>query len=244
MICNGEVLIFIPTLNEVNNIEPLINQIIALGVSADFYIIDDNSTDGTLDIIKKLAAQYEAINYLIRPKKMGIGSAHKMGIQWAVDNNYKYLITMDCDFTHPPEYIPVLLDAKDNADIIIGSRYLKQGSLEGWSVFRKMLTYFGHFLTDRMLNMQYDASSAFRIYNMKLPMHSLCDKVVSESYSFFFESLFILHFNHFKIGEIPIRLPARAAGHSKMSWSDAVRSIRFLLELYMKKIAKKHELKL
>ncbi|MEP7268336.1 MAG: polyprenol monophosphomannose synthase [Saprospiraceae bacterium] len=241
---NLKILIFIPTYNEAQNLKNLYEEIKKLDLITDFLVVDDNSEDGTKDVIKSLSNEDPQFFSIIRSGKLGIGSAHKAGIRWAKSQQYDYLITMDCDFTHPPEYIPDLLNKTDSADVIIGSRYLKSGSLEGWSLFRKILTYMGHFMTIQLLKMPYDASSAFRCYNLKLPLNLLCDKVVSDSYSFFFESLFILQINRVKIKEISIHLPARTAGKSKMTLNDAYKSIKYLLELYVKKIFANNKLKL
>lgn len=224
----NKILIFVPTYNERENVEKLIDRLQSLKLDCIMLFMDDNSPDGTGKILDGLSSKYENLKVLHRSGKLGIGSAHREGLLWAYNNGFKTCITMDCDFTHPPEYIPELIKMADSCDIVITSRYLQKGSLPDWNLFRKTLTIMGHFLTDTLLKMKYDATGAFRLYRLdRVPKHFL-DLVSSNSYSFFFESLFILNFNKFSIKEIPIVLPARTYGHSKMRYTDAFGSLKFL----------------
>ena len=237
-------LIFIPTYNEAENVERLFQQIHALGLNLDILFLDDNSPDSTGKIIDRIVSEHKHVSVINRTGKLGIGTAHKEGIQWAYEKKYEVLITMDCDFTHSPEYILDFMKSKDNADIVVGSRYLKKNSLSTWNLFRKSLTHLGHFLTVTLLEMPYDASGAFRLYHLKNIDENIFSLVQSNGYSFFFESLFILNFNKKKIVEIPIELPSRTYGHSKMTWKDAWKSLRFLLNLYKRKMFNKKSLQL
>ncbi|HXH20130.1 MAG TPA: hypothetical protein VNJ07_13725, partial [Chitinophagales bacterium] len=157
---------------------------------------------------------------------------------------YELLLTMDCDFTHSPEYIFDFLHNRSRADVIVGSRYLKKDSLATWSLFRKSLTRLGHFFTSELLDMPYDASNAFRLYNLQSIDRHLFSLVQSEGYAFFFESLFILHVNGKKVFEIPIGLPSRAHGDSKMTWKDGMESARLMLSLYGRKLFNSQSLRL
>jgi dolichol-phosphate mannosyltransferase len=237
-------LIFIPTYNEVENVGRIFLEIKSFELGADILFLDDNSPDGTGEVINKLVQQNPNVNVIHRKKKSGIGSAHQEGIAWAYSKNYSTLITMDCDFTHSPSYIFNFIQSKEKADIVIGSRYLKKHSLATWNIFRKTLTHFGHFLTVTLLDMPYDASGAFRLYNLKNINPKLFQLAKSPGYSFFFESLFILHYNKIKIFEIPIELPSRTYGTSKMTWNDAWNSLSFLLNLYKRKVFDKKSLTL
>ncbi|MEI6127907.1 MAG: glycosyltransferase, partial [Pseudomonadota bacterium] len=124
------VLIFIPTYNERENAVKLIDDIQALNLKCTILFMDDNSSDGTGQILDEQARKHQNLKVLHRSDKLGIGSAHRDGLLWAYQNGYKTCITMDCDFTHPPEYIPKLIEASENYDIVITSRYLQKGSLE------------------------------------------------------------------------------------------------------------------
>jgi dolichol-phosphate mannosyltransferase len=233
-------LIFIPTYNELENVEKIFSEILKLKLDADLLFLDDNSPDGTGQLIDKLVQKHPNEAFVIhRQGKLGIGSAHKVGIRWAYEKKYDTLITMDCDFTHSPEYILDFIKHKQKASIIIGSRYIQKDSLTQWNLFRKFLTYLGHFLTVRLLNMPYDASGAFRLYQLdKIPQKTF-DLIESNSYSFFFESLFVLNLNNNSIFEFSIRLPSRTYGHSKMSIKDVFKSFNLLLKIFLKKIFNK-----
>jgi dolichol-phosphate mannosyltransferase len=233
----NELLIFIPTYNESENVEIIYSLLkqINLPVEFDILFIDDNSPDGTGDILDKIALNDNKVTVIHRNGKLGIGNAHKQGIEYAYQNNYKKLITMDCDLTHSPEYIADFYKNGDTFEIVIGSRYLDKDSLKSWNLFRKTLTIFGHFLTKYFLNMPYDASGAFRFYNLgKIPTQ-VFKLIESNSYSFFFESLLILHINKLTIKEIPIKLPKRTYGNSKMKINDAFTSLVFLFKMFIKK---------
>jgi dolichol-phosphate mannosyltransferase len=226
----GKALIFIPTLNERENVAELHRQIRAVS-QADILFVDDASPDGTGEILDLLAAADPGVRVIHRSGKLGIGSAHLCGIRYAYQSNYDCLVSMDCDFSHSPSDIPALLAAAVPFDVAVGSRYIRRGSLPGWSPFRRFLTLFAHVLTKTLLGLQADASGAFRAYNLRAIPVGVFDLVVSPSYSFFFESLFILSRNGYRIAEIPIVLPARTYGHSKLTFREAFRSLRFLIRL-------------
>jgi dolichol-phosphate mannosyltransferase len=226
-------LVFIPTYNECDNIEPMCEQILALGLDADLVFMDDNSTDGTGEIADRLAARHPRVRIIHRSGKLGIGSAHAEGIAYAYAQGYDRLVTLDCDFTHSPALIPEFLARSASADAVVGSRYLASESLPGWSLLRKSLTTVGHILTKSMLDLSEDATGAFRVYNLNTLPRELFDLVQSKGYAFFFESLFVLQRNGFSIAEIPISLPARTYGHSKMTMREVQRSVTTLLTLFV-----------
>ena len=224
-------LIFIPTYDEAENVTPMCEAIVGLGLDADLVFMDDNSPDGTGAILDTLAKKHPRLSVLHREKKSGIGSAHMEGIQYAYDHGYERLVTLDCDFTHSPSLITVFLDRAQNADVVIGSRYVEQDSLPGWTIVRKLLTTTGHLLTETLLGISQDATGAFRVYNLETIPRELFDLVESRGYAFFFESLLIVSKNGFAIVEVPIKLPARSAGHSKMGFGEIQRSVKMLFEL-------------
>lgn len=227
-------LIFIPTYNERENIELIYKEIKKLGLDADLLFLDDSSPDGTGEVIDRLAATDARVHTIHRAGKMGIGSAHREGMRWAYRNGYGTLVTMDCDFTHQPEDIARFLAGLNDFDVVIGSRYMDAKSLSDWNLFRKTLTHGGHFLTKHLLKMPYDASGAFRAYRLDRIPQGLFDLVHSKSYPFFFESLHILSMNGYKILEVPILLPKRTYGHSKMKWKDALASLGLLWKTWLK----------
>jgi dolichol-phosphate mannosyltransferase len=224
-------LIFIPTYNERDNAPKMCEQIFALGLDADVLFVDDNSPDGTGELLEALRSRFPRLIVQHREGKLGIGSAHADAIQWAYDQGYTRLATMDCDFTHSPSDMPAMIEAARDHDVAVGSRWAKENSLQGWNVFRRGMTWLGHFLTKNVLGISQDASGAFRAYRLDRIPRELFTLVKSRGYSFFFESLFILDKNCFSIREISIVLPARTYGHSKMTISAAWRSLQYLFEL-------------
>jgi dolichol-phosphate mannosyltransferase len=196
-------LIFIPTYNEAENVEALYRRIQALDLDTDYLFLDDNSPDGTGQIIDRLSAENPRFHAVHRSGKLGIGSAHRHGIRWAHQHGYDVLVTLDCDFTHSPELIPEFLQCSSEHDVVIGSRYLSENSLMGWSMLRKFLTAVGHFLTTKLLRMPHDATGAFRVYRLDRIPDGVFDAVYSRSYSFFFESLYVLWLNNYDIKEMP-----------------------------------------
>jgi len=229
----AKTLIFIPTYNERDNVGPMCEQILALGLDADLVFLDDASPDGTGAELDRLAALHPRVRVVHRSGKSGIGSAHHHGIALAYAEGYECLLTLDCDFTHSPTLIPDFLARSESADVVIGSRYLEQDSLPGWSLMRKSLTNVGHVLTKNVLGISQDATGAFRAYNLKRIPQPLFQLVQSKGYAFFFESMLVLKLNGFTIAEVPITLPARTYGHSKMSLREVQRSVSTLFSLFV-----------
>lgn len=226
-------LVLIPTYNEQENVEKLFNEIINLDSNVDFLFIDDNSPDGTGRTIDRLAKQHTNVNVIHRPKKLGIGSAHMDGINWAYDHHYKVLITMDCDFTHLPKYIPDFIRNSGNYHVVVGSRYLSSKSIEAWSLPRRILTLMAHFLTKHLLKMEYDATGAYRLYRLGKIPQNVFRLIRSSGYSFLFESLYVLHVNRVSIKEISICLPTRNLAHSKMTIKHILQWGKYLIYIFL-----------
>jgi dolichol-phosphate mannosyltransferase len=224
-------LVMVPTYNERENAPLMVAAIRALGIDVDVLFVDDESPDGTGELLDALAVGYPRLRVIHRIGKRGIGGAHLEGIAAAYAGGYQRLVTLDCDFSHSPEDIPAFLEASDTADVVVGSRWTALDSLPGWNIFRRMMTGAGHMLTRAVLGMPYDATGAYRAYRLDHIPEATFALVQSRSYSFFFESLFILHQNGLRIEEIPIVLPARTYGHSKMTMKAALNSVRIMLAI-------------
>jgi dolichol-phosphate mannosyltransferase len=232
----GRQLVVIPTYNERENVSRMCEELVRLGLDADILFIDDGSPDGTGEVLDGLAARHARVRVLHRSGKSGIGSAHQAGIAAAYDEGYQTLVTLDCDFSHAPADIPRMMDVavREDTEIVVGSRHLAAHSLPGWNPLRRALTFAGHFMTSRLLEMPEDASGAFRLYRLDRIPRELFALVKSPGYAFFFESLYMLSRRGQRVAEMPIVLPARTHGHSKMTWRDAVRSLSTLRELFWK----------
>jgi dolichol-phosphate mannosyltransferase len=226
-------LVLIPTYNERNNVARMHAELRNLPFATDIIFVDDNSPDGTGAVLDDIAARDPGVHVLHRSGKLGIGTAHLDGIRWAYRNGYTHLMTMDCDFTHRPEYLPQFMAAAKDCDFVISTRYGADGSLTGWTAYRKTLTRLGHTLTRRMLGMKYDATTSFRLYRLdRIPM-SLINQVQSHGYAFFFESVYMLHLSGCKIREVPVVLPPRTEGQSKMDRSEVYASLVRFAKLYV-----------
>ena len=226
---SNKILVFIPTYNERENVLKLCERILNLKLPLDILFIDDNSPDGTgtvLDNINK-----PNIFVIHRSGKLGIGSAHRDGIMWAYSHGYDQLITMDSDFLHRPEDIPALMEQSKKSDIVVASRFILKDSLEEWSLWRKVLTGSGHIATRLLLGIPYDITGAFRLYKVDRIPKSLFEKVASKGYSFFPESLNIMNRNGITISEIPVTLPQRTYGNSKLRFKDMVQWFLFIVRL-------------
>ena len=232
------ILVIVPTLNEKNNIIILLKKLKLTKILHDILFIDDNSKDGSQEVIKKIAKKNRNINYIFRPKKLGIGSAHKEGFVWSYKKKYKIIVTMDADGTHDPKYMKFMIQKlqRSNYDVVTTSRFLKKDSLKNWPLFRIILTTLRHIAISFLLFMPYDASGAFRCINCRTV--KLKDLILTkqDSYSYFWESLFILYKKKYKISQIPIQLPYRKLGSSKMQIKDIIFSLYYLMIVFVKKI--------
>ena len=232
----NELLIIIPTYNEKGNVENIYKDITTLGIPLDILFIDDNSPDGTGEVLDNLVSSHDNISVIHRKSKLGIGSAHLEGVNYAYRENYQILITMDCDYTHHPLDIPRFLELSKGIDVVVGSRFLQPNSIKGWGFIRIFLTHFGHLLTRHMLNIPFDASGAFRLYNIKNINLDLFNMVESKGYAFFFESLYLFLRRNLIIKEVSITLHKRHYGRSKMKVKDMFSGLLQLLRLYVKSV--------
>ena len=227
----NKLVIATPTYNEAGSIEALLRRIHALGLPADVWVIDDGSSDGTGAIVTRLQAEMPSLSLIQRGAKLGVGSAHVVALRRAKSEGYAQLVTLDADFSHQPEDIPRLLSAAANFDVVLGTRFVDPASLAEWTLSRKIITHLGHLLTQVLLGIPYDASGALRVYNLAAIPAALIEGIEAKNYEFFFESVSLLHNSGFKIGEVSVKLPARAYGHSKMQLSHAAKAVLRLLHL-------------
>ena len=231
-----KIIVIIPTLNENKNINLLVNKINKINKKFHLLFIDDNSTDGTRENIIKYNNNNKNIKFIFRKKKYGIGSAHKEGLTYAFKKKYNIAVTMDADGTHDPKYIVHLIKNIKNYEIVTTNRFLLKRSLKDWPISRKFLTTVRYYLINFMLNISYDSSGAFRSYNLKKIKLSDILSAKDNGYSFFWESLYILHNKNYKIKEIPVDLPYRKLGSSKMQMKDIINALIYLSYYSLKKL--------
>ena len=212
-------LVVTPTYNEKQNIPHLIDAIFSLQIpNLDFMIVDDNSPDGTAQVVKKMQEKYSNLHLMIREQKMGLGSAYVAGFQKALEQNYDYMFEMDADFSHNPQEIPNFLLAIQDNDLVIGSRYINGVNVINWPLSRLILSYGANVYTRVITGMKInDSTSGFKCYRRKVLETINLQKVSSDGYSFQMEMNFKALKLGFKIKEIPIVFVDRVVGNSKMS---------------------------
>lgn len=229
-------ILIIPTLNERKNITTLFKKIRKINQKIDILFVDDNSTDGTREEILYLKKRNKSIYYIFRPRKLGIGSAHKDGLKFAYKKKYKIILTMDADGTHNPKYIKNLIKYSTKYDLISTNRFENKGSLNEWPVHRRFLTKIRFYLINILLNINYDSSGAYRCYNAEnIKLNDILG-AKNNGYSFFWESLYLLNKKKYSIKEIPIYLPYRKVGSSKMTMRDIIGSLFYLFKYSIKNL--------
>ncbi len=212
-------LIVVPTYNEKENIENIIDAVLAQGEGIEVLIVDDNSPDGTGEIVDRLAGSEPRVHVIHREGKLGLGSAYIAGFKWALANtDAQFIFEMDADFSHDPGAIPEFLEAAKDRDLVIGSRYLHGITVINWPLSRLILSYganvYTHIITGLPLK---DSTGGFKCFRRgtleKLPL----DTIRSDGYSFQIEMNFFAWKKGFRMVEIPIIFTDRRVGISKMS---------------------------
>ena len=221
-------LVVIPTYNEIDNIEDFVNQIIKINV--DILIVDDNSPDGTGDLVQKLSENLSQVNLLKRSGKLGLGSAYRDGFKWGLNEGYKYLIEMDADFSHSFSDLNNILQNSKNFDVVIGSRYIPGGGSNGWDFKRKLLSSYANKLSKVLLRSKInDMTSGFRSYSSEALNEINFFSTKSDGYSFQIEMTIRSIEKKLSIKEVPIIFTERSLGNSKMSKKIVYEAILFLL---------------
>jgi dolichol-phosphate mannosyltransferase len=228
-------LIFTATYNEKENIQILIERIINLKIDTDILVIDDNSPDQTGKLLKDLQKTMPNLKVIIREKKLGLDTAHKIACKYSKENNYQKLITLDADLSHDPIEIPKIIDLLDTNSFVIGSRYMDGGKCE-MSFLRLILSIIGNKIIKYSLKIKSNEfTTSFRGFNLiKLTNFNL-DMVNSKGYSFFMETIFILNKLGYNIYEIPIQFKNRTQGKSKIAKLEVLRTLKNLLIICFKK---------
>lgn len=214
-------IIIIPTYNEKENLEKMIRKVFSLNKAFHLLIVDDNSPDGSAQIVKELQKEFSEQLYLEERKgKLGLGTAYIHGFKWALKNNYEYIFEMDCDFSHNPNDLIKLYNAcaKDGADLAIGSRYITGVNVVNWPMGRVLMSYYASAYVRLITGMKIrDTTSGFKCYRRNVLATINLDKVKFKGYAFQIEMKFTAYKLGFKIVEIPIIFTDRLEGTSKMS---------------------------
>jgi dolichol-phosphate mannosyltransferase len=211
-------LIIFPTYNERENIEGIVGAVLEVDPRIEVLVVDDNSPDGTGELVVKLAESNEKVHLIHREKKMGLGSAYIEGFGYALRNGYDYIFEMDADFSHDPQYIPDFLEKMKDYGLVIGSRYIKGVNVINWPMKRLLLSYYANVYTRIVTGLPLrDATGGFKCYRREILEGIDIGKVKSDGYSFQIEMSYKAWKKGYRICEIPIVFVDRQAGHSKMS---------------------------
>lgn len=215
------VLIILPTYDEADNVMDIVRQVLSQDAPIDVLVVDDNSPDGTGDLVAKASRGDPHIHLLRRPGKLGLGTAYLAGFKFGIEHGFDRILTMDCDFSHNPKYLPAMLAAMDRYDMVLGSRYVKGGGIENWPAFRRALSKFANFYARTLLRLPiYDITAGFRGYRREVLETVDPFAIRASGYSFLEEMVWRVNRCGFTVGEIPIVFEQRKAGKSKIDPSE------------------------
>lgn len=214
-------LVTIPTYNEKDNVRPIVERVLATDPRLEILIVDDNSPDGTGNLVEELSRANPRVHLMRRPGKMGLGTAYRDGFAWALERDYEYMFEMDADFSHDPAHLPQFLSAIQNADLVLGSRYQHgKVTVVNWPIGRLMLSYFANVYARWVTGLPlWDATGGFKCYRRAVLEAVPLDRVRSNGYAFQIEMSFRTWKRKFRIVEIPIVFVDRTEGQSKMNRS-------------------------
>ena len=227
-------LVFTATYNEIKNIEKYLFLVNKYNKNVDILIIDDNSPDGTGKKILKLKKKYKNLFLIIRKKKLGLDTAHKLAYDYSVKKKYHKLITMDADLSHDPKVISSFLKILNNCSFVVGSRYIAGGKcdMEG---FRLFLSIVGNKFIKAVFNINCnDYTSGYRGFNLKKLKKFNLNQISSKGYSFFMETIYQLNKKKITINQVPIYFPRRKHGKSKIPRVELFRTLVNVIILFFK----------
>ncbi|UCE86263.1 MAG: polyprenol monophosphomannose synthase [Deltaproteobacteria bacterium] len=218
-------LVVLPAYNEAENVLPLTKEILKQDPTLSVLVVDDNSPDGTGDLVEQQMEREPRLALLRRAGKLGLGSAYLAGFCHGLEHGYDRILTMDCDLSHNPRYLPSILRAMDDYDLVIGSRYVPGGGISNWSFHRRALSGFANFYTRALLRLPVrDCTSGYRCYSREVLEAVEPFEVRASGYSFLEELVYRVHRCGFRIGEVPIVFEDRMAGASKINQSEIYRA--------------------
>ena len=231
----NKILIISPTYNEVENIQLFIDSVFEFS-NLSLLIIDDNSPDGTAEIVKANMVNNPRLQIISRPKKLGLGTAYIEGFAWFLNSDYEYCVQMDSDFSHSFNDLTKILYEIGKYDSVIGSRYIVGGATEGWGLYRRLLSKYANKLSKIVLKSNInDLTGGFKLLHKKVVLKIMETKPKSNGYTFQIEINQIIENNLFTIKEVPIVFKERVSGKSKMNYLIIIEAIYFLFSQFFKK---------
>lgn len=212
-------LVIIPTYNESENLPRLVPSVLSRDERLEILVVDDNSPDGTGRLADEIAAAESRVHVLHRAGKQGLGTAYLAGFKWGIERKYDFLFEMDADFSHDPTHLPHFLEAIQEYDLVLGSRYLHgRVTVVNWPMGRLLLSYFANLYARWVTGLPIaDATGGFKCFRREVLESISLDRVESNGYAFQIEMSFRAWKKGFRLGEIPIMFVDRDVGESKMS---------------------------
>lgn len=242
----NEALVIIPTYNESDNIVQIINSIFSIHQEINILVVDDNSPDGTSDKVKEVISNFNNNLFLLtRKSKLGLGSAYLHGFKWAISKNYKYVISMDADFSHNPSDLSRLYNScfLDKNDICVGSRYIKGINVVNWPLERIILSYLASLYVRLITGMNIkDPTAGYVCYSVSCLKGIDFEKIKFNGYAFQIEMKFRLFLKRLKIEEIPIIFTDRKYGKSKLNSSIIGEAFFGVISMKLKSLFSKNDL--
>ena len=218
-----------PTYNERDNIDEFLERVLAAVPSADVFIVDDNSPDGTGQRVRELSSENSRVHLISRSGERGYAAASREGLVHLANNGYEAIVTIDCDLSHDAQVIPAMLaQLESGANVVIGSRYVPGGGVRNWSLARRILSRTGNWYTEFMLGVGVrDCTSGFRAYRGDIIRSGTISSTTSNGYAFLTEVLYRLRQRGVTgLVEVPIVYVERVAGESKMNKTIISESMR------------------
>ena len=216
------VLVVIPTYNEADNVEPILRRLLDANPGVEALVVDDGSPDGTGKLADEIAEDNPRVHVLHREAKAGLGAAYIAGFQWALERDYDAIVEMDADGSHAPEQLPRLLNALAAADLVLGARWVKGGSVENWPRSREVLSRGANIYARVALGIHlHDSTAGFRAYRRAVLEALDLDEIASQGYCFQIDLALRAVSAGFRVVEVPITFSERERGVSKMS-SDII----------------------
>ncbi len=219
-------LVVLPTYNEILNIEPMLRTLRDVVPEASILVVDDGSPDGTAARARQLAEELGSVSILERPAKSGLGGAYRAGFAWGIERGFDHFVEIDCDFSHDPHALPALLAAAAEHDVVIGSRYVRGGTIPKWSLVRLLLSRGGNQYASLMLGLGVkDSTAGYRVYSDRALRLIDYRTVTADGYGFQIEMTFRARRAGATIVEVPISFTDRTRGESKMSSAIVVEAL-------------------
>ncbi len=219
-------LVVLPTYNEIENVELMLRTLRKVTPQCDILVVDDASPDGTANLAEEIGAEVGQITVLRRSAKSGLGGAYRAGFAWGIEQGYDHFVEIDCDFSHDPRALPSLLNAAEDHDVVIGSRYVPGGHIPQWTLSRRMLSRGGNRYASIMLGLGVaDSTAGFRVYSKDVLERIRFTEVKADGYGFQIEMTYRAKRAGASIIEVPISFTDREHGESKMSQAIVVEAL-------------------